>query len=198
MIYSNLTDEVLAISHRDRKLNATLALYLRYKNYGCAIFINELKKTSYFDALIEDKECIVYQSVIKTIECYEPEKGTFRSLFASILVHLTLRRVNKFRQDPLSDYISLDSQEMGDLLLSDSIVDQTAQPKDRLFIKDTKKAFKKAYSSINVKRLGQMISLKECGFTYEEIAKRYNLSGEAVRQLFYRLRKAILKESPKR
>lgn len=198
----NLSDERLVSLHQQKRANVFFIIYSRYKNYGYAIIYRTLEKSNLANALYDDKDAILYDSIIQALEIYTESRGSFRKLISTILTNRTINYVNKFKKDPISDYISIDSnyKEGSNLLFSDSLAfaDKDASPQERINLDYHNKKVVTNYRGMYKRRIKKMVALKKEGYTYKEIAKAFNTTEKAVESIFYRIKRRIdLKDSNK-
>ncbi len=175
--------------HRKKRINAIFTLYSRYRLYGYSIVNFQLKKCGLLNSLGDERDSIVYDAVDEAIEAFDENKGSFKSLLSKIIINITLKYVNKFSRDPLSDYISLDEErKIGDeLVFMDSSINNISNEKEIMF--NTEIDFiKDNYNGRYQRRIKRMVEMKRDGFTYKEIAVRYQTTEKAVRAIFYRLK----------
>lgn len=191
----SLSDERLVSLHHKKRVNAFFTLYNRYKNYGYAVIYRVLEKYKLVNALKDERDAIFYDAIMKTIECYDGKRGTFRKLFISVITHLTIERVREFSNDPLSDYISLDAnvREDSTLRFADSLTfaDQEASPPELINLDDETKKVNINCQGLYKRRIDAMTQLKESGFSNKEIAHKFKMSDSAVRSVFYRIKHRI-------
>lgn len=198
----NLSDERLVCLHQRKRLNAFFTIYNRYKNYGYSIVITTLKKYQFYNALREEKDAILYDSIIEALDVFDKKRGTFRNLISSIIEHQTIAHIREFSRDPLSDYISLDAsyKEGTNLRFADSLTfaDKSDSPKQTIELDDNEKEAVINCSGIHKRRIKEMIRLRKLGYSFEEIAKKFKTTKNAVRAVFYRIKKRInVKKSSK-
>lgn len=200
--FESFSDEKLVSLHQQKRINAFFILYQRYRNYGYAIVFRTLQNYKLLSALKDDRSVIIYESIMKALASYNKERGTFRKLLSIIIERLTINEIDKFQKDPLSDYISIDSQisENTNFRFADSLTfaDKEATPRDCLNLKENVSEMNLNYLGSNKRRTLKMLRLKEQGYTFKEIAKRCHVSEKSVRGVFYRLKRRIeSKESGK-
>lgn len=198
----SLSDERLVLLHQDKRVNAFFIIYRRYKNYGYAVIYRTLEKYNLINALYDEKDAILYDSIMEAMACFNETRGTFRKLLSAIINYHTSRCVREFKKDPLSDYISLDAQcsEDGNLRFSDSLIvaNQEASPQEIVNLSEKEKKVIINYSGGYKRRIKKMVRLKQEGFTFKEIAKEFNTTEKAVRSIFYRIKRRIeLKDNNK-
>ncbi|MCQ2792631.1 MAG: hypothetical protein MJ208_03830 [Bacilli bacterium] len=190
-----LSDERLASLHQQKRINAFFTIYQRYRNYGYVIIYRTLEKSHFVNALKDERDAILYDAIMESLDAFDKERGTFRKLFSTVVEHQTINYVREFKKDPLSDYISIDTvfNENSDFRYADSLLlaDKDMTPQDRLNINDNTKRVNANYDGIYRRKIKKMIKLKEQGFSNLEIAKRFKTSEGAVRSVFYRIRKRI-------
>lgn len=197
MNLKELTDEELAVLTNAKKINGVGELYTRYRNYGYSITISILKKSHYYNALNDEADGLVVETIYEAIKDYDKTRGSFRSLFVSILNHKSIRLIRKFSNDGLSNYISIDAQnnDNGELLFMDSnnVIKSMETPNFHINSKESIKYASNIYHP-HKKRIQKMIEMKDKGYSYQEIANRFSVSVNSIRQIFYRLRKTIHKK----
>lgn len=190
-----LNDDRLVSLHRQKRINAFFTFYKRYRNYGYAIIQKYISKNKKYANLEEEKDAIVYLSINECIENYDESKGTFRTLLSKIIEHKTLNLIKDYNKDPLANYISIDvtNKDNDDINIVDTLTfaDKGSMPDQEVTINEDKTFLKTKFN----KKIAKMVTLKEAGFTYEEIAKKFNLSEKATRSIFYRIRKEICKDN---
>lgn len=197
-----LSDERLVLLHQQKRLNAFFTIYGRYKNYGYAIVYNTLGKYKLINALKDEKDAIIYDSIMECLNVFDLRRGTFRKLFNAVVANQTVNYVREFQKDPLSDYISLDTniEESGYLRFADSLTlaDKSGSPGEFINLGDSTKKFMVNYTGAHKRKIKKMMQLKEQGFTFREIAKKFKMSENAVRAVFYRIKRHIdVKENNK-
>lgn len=185
--------------HRKKRINAFFPLYNRYRRYGFSIVYHQLNKCGLVNALDDDKESIVFEATNEAIKSFDELKGCYKTLFANIVAHMTLRCVNQFLRDPLSDYISLDDDiKLNDeMVFMDSAFINASIDKSNLHVNELE-IIKKYYKGHYQRRIQRMIEMKRDGFSYKEIGIRYQMSPKAVRAIFYRLKIRIDNEQSKK
>lgn len=192
---SSLSDERLVSLHQQKRVNAFFVLYTRYKNYGYAIIIDTLLKYKLINALKDERDAILYDSIMEAIGCFDKSRGTFRQLLSAIIKNQTVNYIREFRKDPLSDYVSIDSASKDGMSLrfSDSftIADKEASPSERINLDDHAKKVMINYTGPNKRRVKKMAQLREAGYSYKEIAKEFKTSEPAVRAIFYRIKRRM-------
>lgn len=190
-----LSDEALVSLHRLKRINAFFILYARYRNYGYAIIYRTLVRCKLINALKDERDAIVYDSIMEAIRCYDKERGNFRQLFSSIAKNQTINYVREFKKDPLSDYISLDSNlsEGSNLRFMDSLTfaDKEATPQAIIDYNDNAKKVMVNYNGAYKRRIKKMMELKEAGYSNQEIAYRFGTTSGAVRAIFYRIKRQM-------
>ena len=119
-----------------------------------------------------------------------------------LLTHQTTHRISQFKKDPIADYVSLDAnlKTDSDLEMMDTLTfaDQGASPQELVTVNDEINQFKNAYHGPHNKRIQLIISLKQQGYSNEEIAKRLKTSAKAIRAVFYRLRNRLNRKKSKK
>lgn len=198
----SLSDERLAVLHQRKRLNAFFTIYHRYQNYGYAIVYSTLKKFNLMNALKDEKDAILYDSIMEALNIFDGKRGTFRKLLSAIIANQTANYIYNFKSDPLSDYISIDGSfnEGATLRFADSltIADKSETPQDRINVNEDLKKVALNYNGLYKRRIKRMVKLREAGYTYKEIAKKLGTTERSVRSIFYRIkRKLDLKESNK-
>lgn len=175
--------------HRKKRINAFFPLYSKYRFYGYSIVNFQLKKCGLLSSLGDERDSIVFDAINEAIEAFDEHKGNFKSLLSKIIINITLKYVNKFSRDPLSDYVSLDEErKIGDeLVFMDSNVVDVDNEKDMIFNNEIE-FIKNNYNGRYQRRIKRMVEMKRDGFTYHEIGVRYQMSEKAVRAIFYRLK----------
>lgn len=190
-----LSDETLVSLHRLKRLNAFFVLYARYKNYGYAIIYHTLARCKLVNALKDEKDAIVYDSIMEAIRCFDKERGNFRQLLSAIVKHQTLNYVREFKKDPISDYVSLDASltEGSNLRFMDSLTfaDKEASPQAIIDLDENTKKVVTNYNGAYKRRLKKMMELKKQGYSYQEIARKFRTSSGAVRAIFYRIKRQM-------
>lgn len=190
-----LSDETLVSLHRLKRLNAFFILYGRYKNYGYAIIYRTLARCKLVNALKDEKDAIIYDSIMEAIRCFDKDRGNFRQLLSAIVKHQTLNYVKEFKKDPISDYISLDANLMegSNLRFMDSLTfaDKEASPQTIINLDEHTKKVVTNYQGSYKRRLKKMMELKEAGYSYQEIARKFHTSSGAVRAVFYRIKRQM-------
>lgn len=190
-----LSDETLVSLHRLKRINAFFILYARYKNYGYAIIYNTLVRCKLINALKDERDAIVYDSIMEAIRCYDKTRGNFRQLLSSIVKHQTINYVREFKKDPLSDYVSLDATlgEGSNLRFMDSLTfaDKESSPQTIINLDDHAKKVVTNYNGSYKRRLKKMMELKEAGYSNQEIARKLKTSSGAVRSVFYRIKRQM-------
>ena len=191
----DLSDERLALLHQQKRVNAFFVIYKRYHNYGYAVIYRTLEKYKLVNALKDERDAILYDAIMEGLKAFDNTRGTFRKLMSSILEHETINYVREFRKDPLSDYISLDSTlvEGTNLRFADSLTfaDKSASPQELVNFNERNIKVEKNYSGIHKRKIKSMMHLKEIGYTYHEIAIKFDISEKAVRSIFYRIKRKI-------
>lgn len=197
MNYQDLPDDKLVALANKKSVNVLAILYQRYQLYGYAIVRETLNKTSYFRYLYEEKDAIIYDALCGCVKAFDSTRGNFRSLFYSVTKRETIRRIIAFQKDPLSNYVSIDQEikNTDELLFADSatFVDKSADVHVHLDFVNKKKIINEIFDR-NKDRVEKMITLKEKGYNYKEIANELNCSIKTVYEVFYRLRKRLKKE----
>lgn len=190
-----LSDERLAVLHQKKRINAFFILYNRYQNYGCAIILHTLEKHKLVNALKEEKDAILYDSIMKALATFNKTRGTFRQLLSAVIANQTALRIREFKKDPLSDYISLDAtfRDGSNLRFADSLTlaSKVATPQDLVNLSEETKKLSHNYKGIYKRKIKKIVEFKEEGYSYQEIAKKLDISEKAVRAIFYRLKKRI-------
>lgn len=191
----SLSDERLVSLHQKKRVNAFFVIYKRYQNYGYAVVYRTLEKFKLINALKDERDAILYDSIMEALTCFDKKRGTFRQLLASIIANQTANYVREFSKDPLSDYVSLDDRfgDHSNLRFSDSstLVDRNATPRDVINFDENVGKVGVSYRGIHKRRLKKMISLKEEGYSFEEIAREFNTTAKAVRAVFYRIKRQM-------
>lgn len=190
-----LSDERLVLLHQKKRLNAFFTIYNRYQNYGYAIIYHTLGKYKLINSLKEEKDAILYDSIMEGLATFDLKRGTFRNLLSTIITNLTLNYIREFQKDPLSDYISLDAniEEGNNLIFADSgtFADKNELPNEIIDANRHAEKLMANYTGIHKRKIREMIRLKESGYTYEEIAAKLKMSTKAVDAIFYRIKKRI-------
>ncbi|MCQ2787129.1 MAG: hypothetical protein MJ199_01875 [Bacilli bacterium] len=197
-----LSDERLVRLHQRKKLNAFFIIYNRYKNYGYTIISNLLAKYNLVNALQDERDAILYDTIMECLEVFDSKRGTFRKLFNAAVANHTTTYIREFQKDPLSDYISLDAniEESGNYRYADSLTfaDKNDSPKTIINLEDKSKDLIVNYDGSHKRRIKKMVRLREEGYTFKEIAKRFRITEKATRAIFYRIRKRVnIKDSGK-
>lgn len=191
----NLSDERLVSLHQKKRVNAFFVIYKRYQNYGYAVVYHTLEKAKLINALKDERDAILYDSIIEALACFDKKRGTFRQLLASIIANQTANYIREFSKDPLSDYVSLDDKfgDHSNLRFSDSstLADQNASPRDAIDLDENMEKIGGSYRGVHRRRLKRMISLREEGYSFEEIAREYDTTERAVRAVFYRIKRQM-------
>lgn len=197
----NLSDERLVSLHQQNRTNAFFIIYARYKNYGYAVIYRTLEKYNLVNALLDERDAILYDSIMEALDMFNESRGTFRQLISTILTNRTANLVRKFKKDPISDYVSIDNNyNEGELMFSDSLVfaDKEASPQEIINLDYHNKKMVTNYNGVYKRKLKKMVELREKGYTYKEIAKAFKTTERAVRGIFYRIkRRIVLKENNK-
>ncbi|MCQ2796616.1 MAG: hypothetical protein MJ213_04905 [Bacilli bacterium] len=190
-----LSDESLVLLHQRKKINAFFIIYNRYKNYGYSVISNLLVKYNLVNALQDEKDAILYDTIMECLEAFDPKRGSFRKLFNAAISNLTANYIRDFQKDPLSDYISLDAsiEEGSNYRFADSLTfaDKGSSPKAIINLEDKSKDLIVNYDGVHKRRIKKMIRLREEGYTFKEIAKKMKITEKAARAIFYRIRKRI-------
>lgn len=191
---NQLSDERLILLHQQKKINAFFILYGRYKTYGYAIVLKTLNKTSYLNALKEEKDTIIYDALNDAIEQFDVSRGSFRNLFSIITERKTYNYIREFKRNPLSDYISIDAiNDETNTQLVDTLTfaDQEPSPIDYMNTMEQKRIVTDICHGIYKRKIRNMIKMRQMGFSFEEIANHYHTTAGAIRSKFYRLKKKI-------
>ena len=190
-----LSDERLAVLHQQKRLNAFFILYKRYQSYGYAVIFRVLEKQKLVNALKEEKDAILYDSIMKALATFNKSRGNFRQFLSAVIAYQTTLRIRDFKKDPLSDYISLDApfRDGTNLRFADSITlaSKVATPQDLVNLNEESKKLSHNYQGIYKRKIKKIVDLKEEGYSYREIAKKLKITEKAVRAIFYRLKKQI-------
>lgn len=191
----NLSDERLVSLHQQKRTNAFFIIYARYKNYGYAVIYRTLEKYNLTNALLDERDAILYDSIMEALDAFEESRGTFRKLISTILTNRTTNTIRKFKKDPISDYISIDTNntEGNELLFSDSLAfaDKEESPQQKINLDYHNKKVVTNYHGVYKRRIKKMVELREEGYTYKEIAKAFKTTERAVRGIFYRVKRRI-------
>lgn len=191
----SLSDERLASLHQKKRVNAFFILYRRYKNYGYAVVYNTLEQYNLVNALKDEKDSILYDSIIEAIASFDKNKGTFRNLLAAIITNQTINCIREFSKDPLSDYISLDAgyRDGSNLRFADSVIVAAKDdaPGETINCDDRSKKVVINYHGVYKRNIRKMIRLREMGYSYAEIARKFKSTEKAIRAIFYRLKRKV-------
>lgn len=189
---NQLSDERLILLHQQKKINAFFILYGRYKTYGYAIVLKTLNKTSYLNALKEEKDTIIYDALNDAIEQFDVSRGSFRNLFSIITERKTYNYIREFKRNPLSDYISIDAlTDDKNIQLVDTLTfaDPDPSPIEYINSLEQKNLVTDICNGRYKRKIRKMMKMRQMGFSYEEIAKHYHTTAGAIRSKFYRLKK---------
>lgn len=193
MKIDHLSDERLVSLHRQKKIAIFFVLYNRYRSYGYAIVAKTLRPTNYYNALVDEKDALVYDALNLAVKTYDKTRGNFRVYFGVLLTNITSERIRQFARDPLADYISIDEgyKESAELKYMDALTfaDKGATPPQAMNYLDEAKRTSESYHAHGHTKTAKIIHMKEEGYTVSEIAKKHHVSPKAVSSLFYRIKK---------
>lgn len=199
---NDLSDERLAFLHQKKKINAFFIIYERYKSYGYAIIYRKLAATPYLNALIDEKNAIVYNSIMDSLKVFDNSRGTFRSLFSSVVEHYTLNMIRRFSRKPISDYVSTDEviDEESGFRLEDKLVfaDSYDSPREYVNMIDVNEKLNELYQELGDEKIEKIIELRKRGYKVIEIARMINVNHKTVRSILSRTKQKLDKKLRKR
>lgn len=195
----SLSDERLVSLHQQKRINAFFIIYARYKTYGFAIIYRALAEHNLVNALLDEKDAILYDSIVEAIDHFDRKRGTFRKLVSTIITNRTINHINHFKLDAMSDYVSLDANYSDGYLFrysdssvyADKFADQTGSPREVINTNERNEKIAINYTGIYKRKVRKMMNLREHGYTYKEIAKKFDTTERAVSAIFYRIKKRI-------
>ncbi|MCQ2794034.1 MAG: hypothetical protein MJ207_01495 [Bacilli bacterium] len=192
------SDERLVALHRQKKIAIFFVLYNRYRNYGYVVVQQALKTSTYFNALYEERDALLYDALMIAIKTFDKSRGTFRIYFGKVLNNLTIQRIRDFARDPIADYVSIDGgiKDVDELKYVDALTfaDKGATPQELMSLKDTSQKVSCSYHGHNDIRIQKMVALKEKGYSIGEIAKHFHTTKRSVASIFYRVKKCNKKK----
>lgn len=198
MNLKDLSDEELVLLHRQKKADVTFIIYQRYKNYCYSIIFKNLYKTKYVNALVEERDELTFYAVTKAINTYNKKKGTmFRSYLSLLVRNEVISRIREFARDPIADYISANNEdevERGDFLDTLVFADTHASPKEVIDLKEKVQTIVNASKEFKYRKIVHMLEMKQKGFSYHEIAKKYKIEEKEVRMIFRRIKAIVEKD----
>lgn len=186
----SLSDEQLLSLSKSQNADAINELLSRYKYIVSAV------AHSYF-LIGGDSEDLLQEGMIAVFNAINSFNG--KSSFKSYVYTCVKNRIitlikqsNRYKNQPLNNYISLSGFSDGDLDKSEIIIDSEFGPED-IYInaeseKELKEIITKSLSEFEHKILLEYLK----GYSYREIGEKFNKKDKAIDNALQRIRKKIL------
>ena len=190
MEYEKLTDEQLVALSLENNEMAIEELFARYK------YIISAVAHSYFLAG-GDTEDLIQEGMLAAFKAINTFNG--KSSFKSYLYLCVKSRIltvikssNRFKNQPLNNYISLSGMFDGDIDKSEIIIDNGFSPEEKYINAETATELVEKIKNVLSEYEYQILTLYLRGYSQKEIGEKVNKKDKSVDNALQRIKKKIL------
>ncbi len=189
MDFKNLTDEQLVAVAKEGNSSAIDELFNRYK------YVVSAMAHSYF-LVGGDTEDLLQEGMLASFKAINTFNG--KSSFKSYLYLCVKNRIltvikssNRFKNQPLNNYISLSGIADGDLDKSEIIIDSDFSPEEKYINAETAKELENKIKNALSDYENQILTLYLKGYSQKEISEKLIKKDKSIDNALQRIKKKI-------
>ncbi len=131
--------------------------------------------------------------VFLAVKSYNGNGPFYPYVYRGIKNHIItlIRKSNQKKHAPLYNYISLSSQDDGDIVKSNIAMDEKFEPEREYINKEAERELKEKIKKTLSSYENQILSLYLQGYSYEDICKKTNKNYKSIDNALQRIKKKI-------